>query len=336
MWILAFLISSAFAQEDVDVKAIRKLEDKLPRTEFSEDHHDTTHVRENRWNYELPIKKVEMKTIAESGISTGAVNKGAYLIRLQNNERIPIEEHRYVKYFRQEDEYGYKYLQNKDGSIQYKIRSDSVSMMKEDTVLYEPPKTYRPYEKAVVPIDYDHKLTIRPEVIFAAGLVRGDYMKDLFNDENARSGRTFRYGANAYTDWKLPVKIGGTFQYESTQYNLRMGQLNYSAFSFGPIFKTKDFVAVDTPFRFHGQFRVSPFAKASVVDSINNSSLKFNSADFLLGIEHPLKNSWGEFNVGLFYQAQWLSIKDQSEAVSLQARNGVNTSFGMSFSQVFQ
>lgn len=336
MWILAFIISSAFAQEDVDVRAVRKLEDKLPRTEFSDQHHDATEVRENRWNYDLPIKKVEMKTIVESGVSTGAINKGSSLIRLSDNTRIPIEDFRYVKYFRQEDEYGYKYLQNKDGSVQYKIHNDYVSMMKEDTVLYEPPTKYRPYEKAVVPINYDQKLNIRPELTFSAGLVRGDYMRDLFNDDNARSGKTLRYGANAYTDWKLPIKVGGTIQYEATQYNLRSGQLNYSAVSFGPIFKSKDFSAVDTPFRFHGQFRVGPFAKATSVNTASDTSLKFNSADFLLGIEHPLKNSWGEFNVGLFYQAQWLSVRGQTEALDLQARNGVNTSFGMSFSQVFQ
>jgi hypothetical protein len=162
-------------------------------------------------------------------------------------------------------------------------------------------------------------------------------MKDLFNDENANSGVTNQYGVHVAADWNVPVKAGLVFHYEKSSYDLAGGgNVYYSCPSFGPQFKTKDLDFWGALIRFQTQFRVSPFARASAETTQGNVDFKFNSADLLVGAEHPIQNKLGEFVLGVYFQSQWLNIKDQPEIVSINASNEANKSFGLSFAQVFE
>jgi hypothetical protein len=145
-----------------------------------------------------------------------------------------------------------------------------------------------------------------------------------------------QYGLHYFTEWKLPIKVGAALHYEKSEYKLSgAGSISYSSFSFGPQFKTKDFEILSTEFRLQTQIRVSPFAAAHA-DTVNGrEKYKFNTADLMTSIEHPWKNQWGEFVVGLFYQIQWLNLKDSSD-VNIESSNKTNTSLGLSLSQVIQ
>ena len=258
------------------------------------------------------------------------------IIRISDDQKVHLIKPVYVKVFRKPDENGFKYLVDADQKTKFKTYVDNVTFIKEELVLYEPPHRYTPAPKIFRKI-YDKKLHLLPEASFYAGMVKGDFMKDLFNDASAGNGFTQQYGAHLFTEWKLPVKIGASLHYENTSYNLGSNdKVNYSAFSFGPLFKSQDFHFGETPLRVQAQFRFSPFATATNTSSQDVQNFKFNSSDFMTSFEHPIKNDYGAFVAGIFFQAQWLNIKNQSRLINVNATNATNKTFGLSFSQVFQ
>jgi hypothetical protein len=242
----------------------------------------------------------------------------------------------YVKYFKLEDEHGYKYILNPDGSTSWRVKNGYISPLQEELSLYVPPVKYTPAPTNLVKTVYDKKLVIRPEFTFYTGVVQGDYMADLFEDDKAKSGMSNQYGLHFFTDWKIPIKEGAVVHYERASYKLGAGgQVQYYAWSIGPQIKTREFEIIGQPLRFNLMFRVSPMARAEAETQYGNGTFKFNSADLLAAMERPIHNRFGEFVLGLYYQSQWLNIKDQSMPVSLSSSNQTNKSIGISFGQVF-
>lgn len=334
-WMLLLLTSPVFAQ--VDLSAIKELDDELPNyTDYKQSDEEIEFSRQSR-RFRPPVRTISLEEIKGSGTQMGAVNVGAPVRELSTNKSYKIHKHMFVRYFNREDEHGFKYIQNKDGTVTWRILSRYVEPIKEEVNLYVPPHRYTPAPDNIVRSEFDKKLNLPPEVAFYSGVVQGDYFKDLFNDNKAKSGLSNQYGIHIFTQWKLPVKAGAVLHYEKSSYRLdNGGQVIYSAPSFGPQFKTREFEIFGNPIRFQAQFRVSPFARATGKTVAGEATFKFNSADLLASIERPIKNRLGEFVLGLYTQSQWLNLKDQSTGVSVNATNSTNKSIGLSFSQVFE
>lgn len=335
MWWLLLLPFYALA-EDMDLSAIEDLRDKLPTDNLHQwGAEDIQRARIER-RFLPPNRPVSFQEIEESGTEVGSLQAGVPLVRLSDNSLVYLPKAAYLRHYKQDDEHGYKYIVDKNGNTDYKVKSDYVVPIKKMLALHEPPTQYTPAPSNIFRTEYDKKLRILPEVSFYAGLTMGNYMQDLFNDKEARSGFTTQYGGHFYTEWELPVKIGAVFHYERTTYGLTGGgKIHYSAFSFGPQFKSKDFQFFKWPLRVQTQFRIGPFAEATAETTNGEASFKFNSTDLLTSLELPVTNSWGQFVLGAFVQMQWLNLRGQDEIVSVRASNVPNTSFGLSLSQVF-
>ncbi len=334
--LIIFLSFSVFAQDQLELSAIRKLEDGLPTYSPNPGEEGTVAKGLKERKYHPPKSVTQWEKIANSGNELGAVPAGYVIVRINDNKSFKTGTSFYVKFYRHEDEHGFKYLINKDGSCTYKINGDYVEPFKEELALYEPPLTYTPAPTNITRTEYDQKLSLLPEAVFYAGFVDGSFMKDLLNDSKARVGTTTQFGAHLFTDWKLPVKAGAAIHYEKATYNMSGGnKFAYHAWSFGPQFKTKDFDIRGKAIRLQTQFRVSPFAEAQGDTKNGPVNFKFNSADLLTSLEHPISNHFGQFVLGFFFQAQWLNLKNQTEIVSIKASNQINKSLGFSFAQVF-
>lgn len=333
-WLL--LSFSAFAQDDLDLSAIQILDEELPDTEYSE-RAGQFDKRKHTSQHRHPYKKTPLNKILESGIERGHIKAGKYLIRISDNKSILLTEAFYGKFYKLQDDLGFKYLLNNDGSCVYKLRTEAFNSIELELELYEPPLKYTPAPTNITRSEFDKKLKILPEATLLVGMVQGDYMRDLFNDTTAESGVTNQLGINFATGWNLPVNAGLVFHYEKSNYDLRGGgNILYSSLSFGPQFKSKDFDVWGQPLRFQTQFRVSPFARLTAETTQGDVNFKFNSSDLLLSTEHPIKNQIGEFVIGIYFQAQWLNIKDQPETVKINATNEINKSLGFSVAQVFE
>lgn len=330
-WLLPLLTTTALAQ--IDVSAIKKFEEELPNFESFKQSDEEINIDRQSRKYIPPVRAVLLKEIMNSGTQMGSILAGVPLHNIESDKNYKTSKQVYLRYFNLEDEHGFKYVQNKDGTVTWRVLSRFVEPIKEELSLYVPPLKYTPAPDNIVRAEYDKKLSIPPEVTFLAGIVQGDFMQDLFNDPDARNGVSTQYGIHLFTQWKLPIKAGAVFHYEKTTYKLSNGsKLVYSSPSFGPQFKTKEFELFDHPLRFQTQFRIGPFARLGS----DEVTYKFNSADLLASFERPIKNTWGEFVLGLYFQTQWLNLKDRPEDVEVRASNKTNKSIGLSFAQVFQ
>jgi hypothetical protein len=333
-WLFLILASPAFGQI-LDLSALRALEEKLPEYGVKRPQESDLDKSRQERRFRPPTRIVKFTEIQKSGSELGSVKRGAALKRISDNQLYSLGKPIYLRSYRLPDEHGYKYLINQDGTTTFKMKGEYIESIEPELVLYVPPHKYTPAPLNQLKAEYDSKLSLKPEISFYTGVVNGDFMADLFNDPKARSGTTNQYGAHLFAEWDLPVKAGVVVHYEQSNYSLSGGSISYSSLSFGPQLKTRDFLA-EFPLRFQTQFRISPLARAIAETDDGAIDFKFNSADFLNSLEHPIKNGWGEFVIGVFFQTQWLNLKDQPEIVSVKASNELNQAVGINFSQVFQ
>jgi hypothetical protein len=319
-----------------ELSAIQKLGEKLPNYQDQKQLNEEVVFKRQIRKSSSPKRIISYEEILKSGTQFGAVQAGARLIDNVTNKSLRVTKLIYVEYFNLQDENGFKYLKDKNGVVNWRIAGDSVEPIKQEIDLYVPPHKYEPAIEIVSGYEDDKKLTIPPEFSFYAGVVQGDFMKDLFDDNKARSGFSNQYGIHFFTEWKLPVKAGAVVHYEKSSYSLdNGGQAIYSAISLGPQFKTRDYDILGKSLRLQAQFRVGPFAQARAETTNGVKNFKFNSADLLVSIEHPIENRFGQFLIGLFSQTQWLNLREQP-VVRVKATNETNKSIGILFSQVFQ
>ncbi len=337
MWFFLLLPILSWSQSDIDLTAIQDLESILPDHDIRKDAYRNIEFEKKNRDFMPPVRKIELSEITSSGTTPAFLKKGTTIYRIEDNKPMVTSKDIYLKAFRVSDEHQFHYLQNNDQTCTYKVHADKLTSIAETTFLYEPPVTYTPANPNMIRTEYDKKLHLVPEAAFYVGIVQGSYIRDLFNDKNARSGNMNQYGLHYFTNWKLPVKVGAAVHYERSSYSLtRGGNAFYEALSFGPQFRTKDFDLFETNWRLTTQIRVSPFAKIRSETVGGNVNFRFNSTDLMTSAEHPWENRWGQFVIGGFHQMQWLNMKDQPQNVSVSASNQINQSFGLFLSQVFQ
>ncbi len=336
MWIFLFLPLFAFAQSEIDLSAIQNLEDILPDNDIPRDAYRNVEYEKKNRDFKPPTRIIPLQEILESGTEPAFIKAGTPVYRISDNKAMKTSKDIYLKMFLLEDEVGFRYLENKDGSMTYKASEQYVVSVAKELELYELPTRFKPSTN-MVRTEYDKKLRLIPEGAVYAGFVQSRYMRDLFNDSKASTGSTNQYALHVFTDWKLPFKVGGSVHYERSSYHLTGGGLIfYEALSLGPQFRTSDFDLFETMWRLTTQIRVSPFAKLRGETVNGNVAFKFNSTDVMSTLEHPFDNRWGQFVLGAFHQIQWLNMKDQPEIVSVRANNQTNQSFGLFLSQVFK
>jgi hypothetical protein len=337
MWFFLLLPLLAFSQTDIDISAIQDLESILPDQDIKKDAYKNIEFERRNRDFRPPVRKVELEEIKNSNLTYAFVKAGTPVYRISDNKVFLMSKDIYLKVYELIDEQGFQYLRNKDQTTTYKISEMYVTKIADTMMLYEPPTRFTPKSKTLIKTEYDKKLKLVPEVAFYLGIVQAQYLRDLFNDPKAASGKMNQYGLHYFTQWKLPFKVGAALHYERTTYNLTGGGLAYyDAISIGPQFRTKDFDLFETNWRITTQIRVSPFARVRGQTANGDVNFKFNSTDLMTTAEHPWENRFGQFVVGGFHQIQWLSMKDQPEAVSIRASNQTNQSFGLFVAQVFQ
>ncbi len=331
---LLFLTSAAFAQRDLE--AIQKLDQELPNYDQYKQSEEELHLSRQNRRASPPQRIIRLEEIRQSPLLYGAIPEGKILHDIVSNHGQKVTRLLYVRYHALEDEHQFKYIQNQDGSVTWKIASIDLESIQEDLSLQPSPTRYTPAPTNLVKAEFDKKLNLLPELNFYAGVVRGDYIRDLLDNANARNGTTTQYGLHYFTQWKLPLKVGAVVNYERTIYNFGNETVIFSSPSLGPQIRTRDFTLWDHPLRLQGHFRVSPLAKAVSTGPQGSTTFKFNSADLIISVGRPIKNIFGEFVLGIFFQSQWLHLKEQNTLVNLAPSSETNKSFGVTLSQVFE
>ncbi len=324
------------AQDEIDLSTIEELEQNLPDYKTSDTDDQSAQIRRaQERRYRPPRQIIHMSEIEVSGVEYGSIRPGIPVTNVKTNSTKIISRPIYVKSYRLPDENGFRYLINKDGETVFKVSVEHFDPIKEETTLYVPPTKYQPVLVHKNISDYDTKLRVVPEVGGGADIVSSSFVSDILNDSEANFGYSSRVFANIYTDWKLPVRVGATAHFERSFYKVSGGKAETSAFSFGPLARSKNFSIGETEFRLMGQFRLSPFSSMNYENSIGSGTFKFTTYAVMAAIEFPIQNFIGEFTIAPYYQQQWFTLKDQQEIVKLESKTNSNASFGLMLSQAF-
>lgn len=326
--ILSLLPTTIVAQEIQHIENVRK----LPDTENT----SSTFVSESRGKFIPPVRPVSWEEIRSAGKEKIYLKENASLIRIKDRKKITSSEGKFITIYSMPDEHGFKYIVSDDKSIEYKVHFKELEPIKIITNLYEPPHHYTIAPPIFIK-KFDRSLKIIPEASLRTGFQSGDFIKDVFIGASGK-GYSQQYAASLFTEWDLPIKVGAVIALENATYSLENGgKVYYSSPSFGPLFQSREFhIFEDFLLRGAMELRYSPFARARSESDDGDQNLKFNSTDFFVSLKHPIENSLGSFLVGVFYQFQWLNLKNQDELVEIRASQATNKSFGLTFSQAFQ
>jgi len=329
IWIFIFSFSG-FTFSQSNFSEIRELNDKLPSYEIIAPKEKKS-IKNKKRTFERPYRTMKIEEIQKSGTHLAAAKEGSILHDLKTQEQKIVPKDIWIKVFDLEDENGFKYIQNEDGSVTWKMPGRMIESLKEDLKMYEEPKTYTP-APVITKSFFDQKMNLSPELIYYTGMINGKFMQDLFNDSNASHGVTNQYGIHLFSRWATPLQAGGVVHFEKSNYSSGSGDyITYSSLSFGPQLRSKNFDLI-FPVRIQTQFRLGPVASARSEEQ----SFKFYSNDFMSSVEIPIKNFLGEFVFGLYFQKQWLNLRNQSRSVDLESEGKTNDSYGISLSQVFE
>lgn len=325
---LALLPCALFAQEGLHLETLRKLPDA--------ENTSSTFVGESRSTFKPIIRPIKWEEIKRGGTEKIHLKENASIIRLKDQEKIFLPAGKFITVFSVPDEHGFKYILTDAKSIDYKVHFSHLEPIKLVTDLYEPPHHYTVAPPIFIK-KFDRSLRIIPEATLRTGFQSGDFMRDLFRGADGK-GHAQQYSASVFTEWELPLKVGFAAALENATYGLEDGgKVYYSSPSFGPLFQSRDYnLGEDFLIRGAAELRYSPFAQARSESPAGDQNLKFNSTDFLISLKHPIENGLGNFLLGVFYQLQWLNIKNQDELVDIQTSQATNKSFGLTFSQAFK
>lgn len=326
--LLSLFIQSAYADDSV-LRDLTKFE-KNDRAYIEE----TYKRKRNPEQYKHIDRFIYLDEILESPEELGAVKEGSFVYTLDNKKKFFLDRMIYVRFHKQPDDQGFKYLVNNNGDIIHKVKSEDITSIAPETVMYEPPHSYTPAPEREV-IYWDEKLKTKLELGFAFSMMKADFVQDLLNLDSAPTAQMNHVGLNYMADWDWPVRVGIAAYYQYAEFNTDGGISEFSSISFGPLFKSKELYPFKHPMRLNAQVRYSPFGKMDVNVSTGSTSFDFNTTDLLLGVEFPFQNQWGEFVVLLFSHTQWLNLKNQVEIVNIEPSNRPNQALGIGISQVF-
>lgn len=332
--LISLLSPQTLWAEDLDLSAIKELEQKLPKFKQSEIDQTEQNFRAQNRRYQPSRKIVTFEEIKKSPLLEGSLNSGVPVVELETNTAYNLPRAIYVKYHRLPDEFGNLYLVTNDFKVTHKVSSDYLSPVEIDLAMNPKPRYFS--EAPVLKLrEVDTLLKLDHEVFAQLGFNQGSYFKDL-SGRAMSSGDTILAGYQFITNWKLSLKLGAHLKYEKSSFLAKDGTtMTYTSPTIGVTLRTRNFNLEEIPVRFQTMFGLSPFSRLVVLASDKSSEFKFNSFDINNSLQFPLENFWGEWSLGIFHQAQWLNIKSQSDEASLKATNRINTSFGLSLSQVF-
>jgi hypothetical protein len=332
---------SKFTQVDPDL-----LEDDFPDIKF-----DTINkIQENDVNTEEIIRKIiipkskrkysyaekealkiGLKDIVKSGTFIGVIRRGTRLVHLRTGKLHYNQRLITVKAYKKNDYEGYKLLINKNGFSTYKVLSNQLESIKVISKLYEAPDKYQEVSKKLDYRTADTKVNLRGQFNIHIGVSQSQFLKEL-GRVNSNIGQTTRYEGQFYSQFKFPVLLGFTTNYENTFANFSNGgSYSMTSLSLGPMAKTKPYLWGEAEYTFFSQVRHAIFSKATVKSPTFSGDFNLSQTSFVLGGERKVKSFLGNIMIGFNYQRQWLKPSSKNLSANFNSENTISDAFVLSF-----
>ena len=267
---------------------------------------------------ELDAMKIQVSDILKSNTFIGLIPKKTQLILLHDNSLHYTTRDITVRAYRQKDFENCILLQNKDGSISYKVAINDIKPIDDMLRLHEAPKFFKPEEKSKSELKfYDGSIQWQSEFNFHFGINTANFSRDLLN-ESQFTGLSNRYELVNYAHWDFPIKLGLALGIQQDSANLSDGGIfKDTTFYFAPAIKTKAFDLGLKNLFATAMLKSSLLSSMTVSRAQESRNYAFYKMAFTLGIQKEKKWTLGSFIYGFDIQRQWARVTGDNIALSL-------------------
>lgn len=334
MWF--FLLSSVFAQEvqkdlsEVDFSVLEPIRHQDKNLEIK-DSRKLQQIADYK-------RKVEMKTILESGKYLAVLKAGTFVENLEGTEIFKLSKDLNVYVYRTPDESHYKYVVNTKGEVKYKVQQAQVEDVTLVVDLKPKPEHFSEVENKIELTSHDKFTKFLTQYNFHSELFNSRYLQEVAEARYDNINRSLRAEAIGYLRWNFPIELGLSANYQTANVStLYSANATFRSYNLGPVIRWHAFSWNNTEYRMHFSYQQSlgsTFAY-QVADTLFVTVLSTQTAE--LGLEGFSPNKWGNLTYGINARRQWLSITaNVDNYVLLGARSNTADSIGLYIGHDFE
>lgn len=332
MLILAFLISSVFAQSDsaIDFSVLEPLHHKDVNLDIRED----LKYKEIA-DYK---RKVELETILKSGQYLAVIKAGTFVENLDSTQVYEIKKDLNVYVYRTPDESHYKYIVNTKGEVKYKVQQAKVEDVSLVVNLKPQPEQFSEVENKVELTAHDHLTKLLTQFNVHGELFNSRYLQEVAEARYDNINRSMRAEGLTYLRWNYPIELGLSANYQTSNIStMYSANATFRSYNLGPVIRWHAFELFNTEYKMHFSYQQSLGSTFSyqIEDTRFVTVLSTQTAE--LGIEGFSPTKHGNMTYGLNYRRQWLSITANVDTyVLLGARSNTADSVGLYIGHDFE
>jgi hypothetical protein len=331
--IFFFIISiNVFSSEEVDFSSVDRLseirqerEKRIKKSQIDRVERFTSLRRE-----------IKIDDILASDLESVVIVEGKSIIHYQSNKSYKFEHNQTVQVYKQQDDFGYFYLKQKNGLIRFKVHRTDIHFLTHVVKMYEEPTYYEPekFEKKFQ--YYDKNLYTTHTIGFDVDFVSSKFTSEVLGENRPIQGQTTTYSYSYLTDWSFPVDFGVIAKAENTSYSKGLyDSIVNRTLSLGPTLKSKGFWLGQREFKLMTRFTASLVSRLTTryLGGLDRYDLKTYS--FEVGIENHIKNFLGTFILGASFKKRWVELDQTTSSSFINDLNTNDTSFGFYIAQKF-
>lgn len=332
MLILAFLISSVFAQTEpaIDFSVLEPL------------HHEDKNrdIREDlRYKAIADYKrKVEMETILQSGQYLAVLKAGTIVENLDGSEIFEIKKDLNAYVYRTPDESHYKYIVNNKGEVKYKVQQAKVEDVSLVVDLKPKPDQFSEVENKIEQTSHDQLTHFLTQFNVHGELFNSRYLQEIAEARYDNINRSMRAEGIGYIRWNYPIELGLSANYQTSNIStLYSANATFRSYNLGPVIRWHAFEWNNNQYKMHFSYQQSVGSTFAyqVLDTKFVTVLSTQTAE--LGIEGFSPTKHGNMTYGLNFRRQWLSITaNVDNYVLLGARSNTADSIGLYIGHDFE
>lgn len=267
---------------------------------------------------EIEAMKIQASDILKSKTFLGLIPRKTQLIKLSDNSLHYTTREIKVRAHRQKDFENCIWLQNKDGSISYKVELGNIVPIDRIVDLSETPKTFKPVKKIKNLTLLDEDIRLQSELHFHIGLSFPYFTRELVNNSDI-TGVHNRLDLINYAKWQFPLSLGIALSLQQEKVSFSDGgSLSENSVFIAPVIKSRPF---DFGFK---NLIATTMVKTSLISQLAesrpqaNRNFSFHKLAFNLGLHKENKWYWQNFIYGIDFQRQWVRVTGNNEALSIK------------------
>lgn len=273
--------------------------------------------------------KVQREDILKSKVQLIAVNKSSILVDINSGETFLTSKEIISKAFTQEDYEGYFYLISKQNKVQFKVKMQETSSIKDVVNMYEKPTYFTPQTEK---IDYnirDSKFDFGYEFSVVLGLANSNFVNDATETKDHYSN-LIGYELGAFSKWDFAVQSGLLLQYETQSAKVSDVSYNMNTLLLGAMFEYQnmDFLIKDynIGFKFYidlvSRFNISTPSQSDKINLSKNVLTLYANKSVYKCLDH-------EILVGLSHSTQWIKAKAKSSLYEVDSTSNTNNIYSL-------